>query len=71
MDHKNYPLSLISDMVENISTKKVFIKLDLWQCYNNVSIKKRDEQKVAFMTSEESFEQTIMFFGLTNSLVMF
>ena len=26
----NYPLPLISDIVENIGTKKVFTKLDLW-----------------------------------------
>ena len=26
----NYPLSLISDIVENIGIKKVFTKLDLW-----------------------------------------
>ena len=26
----NYPLSLISDIIENIGTKKVFTKIDLW-----------------------------------------
>jgi len=26
----NYSLSLISDIVENISTKRVFTKIDLW-----------------------------------------
>ena len=26
----NYSLSLISDIIENISTKKVFTKMDLW-----------------------------------------
>ena len=62
----NYPLSLISDIVENIDTKKVFTKIDLRWGYNNVQIKKGDEWKVAFMTPEESFEPTVMFFGLTN-----
>jgi len=38
----NYPLLLISDIVENISTK-VFMKLDLRWGYNNVKIKERDE----------------------------
>ena len=33
---KNNSLPLISDIVENISTKKVFTKLDLRQSYNNV-----------------------------------
>jgi len=32
----NYSLLLISDVVENISTKKVFTKIDLRLGYNNV-----------------------------------
>jgi len=67
----NYPLSLILDIVENIGMKKVFTKMDLKWGYNNVRIKKGDEWKAAFMTSEGSFEPTIMFFGLTNSLATF
>ena len=39
----NYPLSFILDIIENISTKKVFTKLDLWWGYNNIWIKKEDE----------------------------
>ena len=62
----NYPLSLISDIVENIDTKKVFTKINLRWGYNNVQIKKGDEWKVAFMTPEGSFKPTVMFFGLTN-----
>ena len=31
----NYTLSPISDIVENIGTKKVFTKLNLWWGYNN------------------------------------
>jgi len=29
MDSKNYPLPLISDLVENIGMKKIFTKMDL------------------------------------------
>jgi len=39
----NYPLPLILDIVENISTKKVFTKMDLRWGYNNVRIKEEDE----------------------------
>jgi len=39
----NYSLSLISDIVENSGTKKVFTKMDLRWGYNNVRIKERDE----------------------------
>ena len=44
MDHKNnYSLPLISNIVENIGTKKVFTKLNLWWGYNNVQIKEGDK----------------------------
>ena len=59
------------DIVENIGTKKVFTKIDLRWGYNNVWIKERDEWKVAFTTPKGSFEPTVMFFGLTNSLATF
>ena len=39
----NYPLPLISDMLENIGTKKMFTKIDLRWGYNNVRIKEGDE----------------------------
>jgi len=67
----NYPLPLISDIVENIGTKKVFTKMDLRWGYNNVWIKEGDEWKAAFMTPKGSFKPTVMFFGLTNSLATF
>ena len=67
----NYPLLLISDVLENIGTKKMFTKTDLRWGYNNVRIKKEDEWKVAFTTPEGSFEPTVMFFGLTNSPATF
>ena len=65
-----YPLPLISDIVENISIKKVSTKLDLRQGYNNVQIKEENEQKAVFTTPEGSFEPTVMFFRLTNSPAM-
>ena len=67
----NYLLLLISDILKNISTKKVFTKIDLRWDYNNVRIKKRDEWKAAFTIPEGFFEPTVMFFGSTNSPVTF
>jgi len=67
----NYPLPLISDVLENIGTKKVFTKMDLRWKYNNVRIKEGDEWKAAFTTPEELFEPMVMFFGLTNSPATF
>jgi len=63
----NYPLPLISDLIDSIGKKKMFMKIDLWWGYNNVRIKEGDEWKVAFSMPEGSFELTVMFFGLTNS----
>jgi len=67
----NYPFPLISDVLENIGTKKVFTKMDLRWGYNNVRIKEGDEWKAAFMMPEGSFEPTVMFFRLTNSPATF
>ena len=62
---------MISDVLENIGTKKWFTKMDLRWGYNNVRIKEGDEWKAAFTTPEGSFEPTVMFFGLTNSPATF
>ena len=68
---KNYSLSLISDIVENIDTKKVFTKLDLCWGYNNIQIKEEDEWKAVLTTPKGSFKPMVMFFRLTSSLAMF
>ena len=62
----NYPLPLISDLIDSIGKKKVFTKMDLRWGYNNVRIKEGDEWKATFSTPEGSFEPMVMFFGLTN-----
>jgi len=67
----NYPLPLISDVLENIGTKKIFTKMDLRWGYNNIRIKEGDEWKAMFTMPEGSFELMVMFFGLTNSPATF
>ena len=67
----NYPLLLISNIIKNIGTKKVFTKMNLRWGYNNVRIKEGDKWKVAFTTLEGSFKPTVIFFRLTNLLVIF
>ena len=67
----NYPLPLISNVLENIGTKKILMKMDLRWGYNNIRIKKGDEWKATFTTPEGLFEPTVMFFGLTNSPATF
>ena len=67
----NYPLPLITDLVDSIGNKKLFTKMDLRWGYNNVCIKEGDEWKAAFTTYVGSFELVVMFFGMTNSLAIF
>ena len=71
MVKNNYPLPLISDLIDSIGKKKMFTKMDLCWGYNNVRIKEGDKWKAAFSMPEELFEPTVMFIGLTNSLTMF
>ena len=71
MIKNNYPLPLISDVLENIGTKKLFTKMDLRWGYNNVRIKEGDEWKTVFTMPEGSFEPTVMFFRLMNSPATF
>jgi len=67
----NYPLPLIMDLIDNIGSKQVFTKMDLQWGFNNIRIKERNEWKGAFTTHVGSFELTVVFFGITNSLAIF
>jgi len=39
----NYPLPLITDLIDNMGGKRVFTKIDLWWGFNNIRIKEGDE----------------------------
>jgi len=67
----NYPLPLIIELINNMGSKKVFTKMDLRWGFNNVRIKEENEWKEAFIMHIGSFEPTVMFFGMTNSLATF
>jgi reverse transcriptase-like protein len=66
-----YPLPLINDLIYDLAGYHLFSKFDVQWGYNNICIKKGDEWKAAFKTSEGLFELTVMFFGLTNSPATF
>jgi len=66
-----YPLPLILELVHNLADKQLFSKFDICWGYNNIRIKKEDEWKAAFKTSEGLFKPTVMFFRLTNSPATF
>jgi len=39
----NYPLPLITDLINNMGSKKVFTKMDLQWSFNNIRIKEGNE----------------------------
>ena len=63
------PLILL--VVDWLAGCTLFTKFDIQWGYNNIRIKPGDEWKAAFLTPEELFEPTVMFFGLTNSPATF
>jgi len=67
----NYPLPLITELIDNMGNKRVFTKMDLRWGFNNVRIKEEDEWKEAFTMHIGSFEPTVMFFGMINSPATF
>ena len=67
----NYPLPLITELIDNMGSKRVFTKMDLQWDYNNVRVKEGDEWKAAFTTYMRLFEPVVMFFGMMNSPAMF
>ena len=71
MVKNNYPLPLITDLIDSMGNKRVFTKMNLQWGYNNVRIKKEDKWKVAFTTHVGLYEPVVMFFGMTNSPVTF
>ena len=67
----NYPLPLISNIIERLQGKTLFSKFDIRWGYNNICIKEEDRWKAAFKTPFGLYEPTVMYFGLTNSPATF
>jgi len=66
-----YPLPLIGDLLDRLSTAKVFTKIDLRVGFHNVRIAEGHEWKTAFRTRYGSFEYLVMPMGLTNAPATF
>ena len=66
-----YPLPLISTILDHLQGKELFTKFDIQWGYENIHIKKSDRWKVAFKTPLGLFQPCIMFFSLTNSPTTF
>ena len=67
----NYPLPLITQLIDKLQEAKLFTKMDLRWGYNNVRIKENDEWRAAFTCFHRSFEPLIMYFRLCNLCTTF
>ena len=64
------PLPLIREVIDKFKDAKYFNKLDLIQRYNNIWIKKCDEQKAAFLTNKGLFKPKFQTMQLTRNISM-
>jgi Reverse transcriptase (RNA-dependent DNA polymerase) len=66
-----YPLPLISDLLDVPRKARLYTKIDLRHAYHLVRVSEGDEWKTAFRTRYGSFEWQVMPFGLTNGPAVF
>ena len=66
-----YPLPLIPELLDRLSTASIFTKIDLRGAYNLVRIRPGDEWKTSFRCRYGQYEYLVMPFGLTNAPAVF
>jgi len=66
-----YPIPLITNLLNQLGSAKVYTKLDLHAGYYNVCITAGNKWKTAFQMCYGSFEFLVMPMGLTNSPATF
>jgi hypothetical protein len=66
-----YPLPLISRLLNQLNHAKVYTKIDLHGTHNLVHIWKNNKWKTTFKTHNGHFEYVIMPFGLINAPTIF
>jgi hypothetical protein len=67
----NYPLPLISELLDHLKHALRYTKIDLQAAYNFLPIALDEEWKTAFRTRYGHFEYLVMPFGLTNAPATF
>ncbi len=68
---ESVPFALISQLLDQLSHAKVYIKIDLHGTYNLVRIREGDEWKTSFNTCYCHFEYFVMPFRLPRALIVF
>jgi hypothetical protein len=66
-----YPLPLISRLLDELGHAKVYTKINLRGKYNLVRIQKGNEWKTTFKTCYNHFEYVVIPFGLINTPIIF
>jgi len=66
-----YPLLFISNLLDLPSKAQIYTKIDLHHAYHLVHTANSDKWKTTFRIHYRSFEQSIMPFSLTNTLITF
>ena len=66
-----YPLLLVGKLFNRLSYAKIFTKLDLYNAYYRIRIKKGDKWKTVFKTHYGHFKYLVMPFSLTNTPITF
>ena len=66
-----YPLPLISELLDHVKGTKYFTKIDVRDAFNHLHIALGHEFKTAFCTRYSHFEYLVMPFGLTGALGTF
>ena len=69
--YNHYPLLLVSEILDQLGSTKIYTKLDLWDTYHHIQIEKGQEWITAFQTHYRQFKSTVIPFRLANAPATF